>query len=224
MKGQHRVKVWDLPVRLFHWSLALMLLFLWWSGSEGEMMETHFIVGYLVGLLVLFRVLWGFTGSRYARFSEFLHHPVTTLKSIPSLWRREEPLSPGHNPLGGWMVAMLLLTLLVQVLAGLGTTDEVLYDGPLVAVLEEETVMLLSGWHSQGFELLQLLIGLHIAAVLWHELFHGERIVAAMISGYKRVSIPMNDIVMPWKALAIILFSLALFGAVGWQQLWIMAS
>ncbi|WP_051560117.1 cytochrome b/b6 domain-containing protein [Marinobacterium jannaschii] len=222
MTKQHRVKVWDLPIRLFHWSMVFMLLFLWRSGTQGEMMDLHFIIGYLLGLLVLFRIFWGFAGSRYARFSDFIRSPLTTVKSIPTLWRRGDAASVGHNPLGGWMIAAMLLTLLAQVGVGLGTSDDVLYDGPLVAVLSEDWVARLSGWHMDGFVLLQWLIGLHIAAVLWHEVFHKERITAAMLSGYKSLQRPATDIEVPWNRLLLLVTSFVMLGSWGWQQLWLL--
>ena len=118
--GEIAVKVWDAPVRLFHWLLVLLFAFMYFSGTvKGDWLEWHMRSGYAILALVLFRILWGFAGSTYARFSNFLAGPSACLQFAKKLLTRAPAASAGHNPLGGWMVLVLLLALLVQTGTGL---------------------------------------------------------------------------------------------------------
>ena len=106
------VKIWDLPVRLFHWNLVGLLAFLFWSGKTGgNAMEYHMYAGYWVLALVLFRVMWGFAGSTHARFSYFLAGPARALAFAKRLMSKAPVSVAGHNPLGGWMVLALLVAI-----------------------------------------------------------------------------------------------------------------
>lgn len=181
----YRIKVWDLSIRLFHWALVAAMMFLWWSGTQGEWMDYHPLAGYGVIALVSYRIIWGFVGTRYARFRDFLHSPATTVRAFIDMFgaRRQHYLS--HNPVGGWMVVVLLMALLFQGLTGLGTTDDLSIDGPLVASLSDAWVESLTAWHHFNANVLLALIGVHIAAVLFHDLYHREGLVRAMLSGHK---------------------------------------
>lgn len=115
--------VWDIFIRLFHWILAASILFAWWSVEQGgNWMDWHMRAGYLVLALILFRLIWGFIGTSHARFADFVRSPGATLNYTRALLGRREPHYSGHNPLGGWMVVILLLLCLVQAGTGLFTT------------------------------------------------------------------------------------------------------
>jgi len=181
-----RVRVWDLPVRLFHWSLVLLMVLLYVTAEVmGDAIDRHALAGYAVLTLVLFRLLWGFVGGTHARFGDFLRGPGATLSYLRALARRDGDTVPGHNPLGGWMIAILLAGLGTQAVLGLFSNDDILFDGPLRHLVTKETSDLLTGLHHQLFPILLGLVAAHVAAVIFHKLYKGENLVPAMFTGYK---------------------------------------
>lgn len=183
---RNRVKVWDLPVRLFHWALVLLMGGLFVTAEVmDDAIDIHALAGYAALTLVLFRILWGFVGNTHARFSDFVCGPTTTFRYAFSLFSRRPVFIPGHNPLGGWMVMALLLGLLAQALLGLFSNDDILFDGPLSTLVTKETSDLLTSLHHDLFPVLLVLVALHVAAVLFHKLFKGENLAPAMFTGYK---------------------------------------
>ncbi|MGE3772500.1 MAG: cytochrome b/b6 domain-containing protein [Gammaproteobacteria bacterium] len=196
------VRVWDLPVRLFHWAIVALLGYSWWSGEEGGMMlEYHMWSGYAVLTLVLFRVLWGFAGSGTARFADFVRGPAAMLASLRELWSARPLHFAGHNPLGGWMVLALLACLLVQTLSGLFANDDLFNEGPLYKHVGKALSDTLTGVHHLNFGVLLALVALHVAAVAWHRLRKGERLVGAMIHGRKSLDAPAPVLARAWRAL-----------------------
>lgn len=178
------VKVWDLPVRLFHWAVLVLCAFSWWSAERGGLMfKYHFWSGYALLTLVLFRILWGLFGSETARFGDFLHGPrrvLATLRELPG----PRPLKvTGHNALGGWMVLALLAVLLLQAGSGLFANDDLFNEGPLYRHVGKSVSDWLTGFHHTNFTALLALVALHVLGVGWHRLRKGERLVAAMIHG-----------------------------------------
>ncbi len=183
-----RVKVWDAPVRLFHWALVLLFAFMFFSGKSGsDWIEWHMRAGYAVLALVLFRILWGFAGSTYARFSNFLAGPSACIGFAKKLLARAPAPYAGHNPLGGWMVLVLLLALLFQASTGLFANDDLLSEGPLASLISKAMSDRLSTLHSWNFNLLLLLAGLHLIAVLYHAGFMKENLIGAMFTGVKQL-------------------------------------
>lgn len=184
----NRHKVWDLPVRAFHWSLALLVL-LQWGTAEWEWldMQWHARFGYAVLALLGFRLLWGFAGSTNARFVNFLRGPRKVLAYARTALRREPDHAAGHNPLGGWSVLALLACLAVQVVSGLFTSDDILAEGPLVARASADWVEFMGDVHEVNKNVLLALIGLHLAAIAWHALGKREDLVSAMFSGRRRL-------------------------------------
>ena len=206
--SEHTTPVWDLPVRLFHWSLLALVCFSWWSGEQGEMwLKYHFWSGYTILTLVLFRLLWGFWGSYYARFAAFLRGPTTVLRSLRELWHARPMTVLGHNPLGGWMVLALLLVLGVQSVTGLFANDDIMWEGPLYAHISKDLSDQLTGIHEGNFNLLLVLVAIHVAAIAWHRWRKGERLVRAMLTGRKPA--PAGTVARPyvslWRALLVLL-------------------
>lgn len=204
------VKVWDAPVRLFHWLLLAAFVLLVVSGKVGgNLMEYHVYAGYFVLTLVIFRVLWGFAGSTHARFSSFLAGPARGLDFARRLVRKEPAPSAGHNPLGGWMVVVLLLALLVQAGTGLFSNDDIALEGPLYAFVSKELSDRLTSIHRLNSDLLLVLVGVHVAAVLFHWLVKKEDLISAMFTGTKRLPAQLADapvrFVSAWRALALFL-------------------
>jgi cytochrome b len=206
-----RVRVWDAPVRLFHWALVLLFAFMFFSGKSGsDWIEWHMRAGYAVLALVLFRILWGFAGSTYARFSNFMTGPSACLVFAKKLLARVPAPYAGHNPLGGWMVLVLLLALLFQASTGLFANDDLLSEGPLASLISKAMSDRLSTLHGWNFNLLLLLAGVHVIAVLYHAGFMKENLIGAMFTGVKDLpgdaaagSTPAR-FASPWLALVLL--------------------
>lgn len=184
-----RVAVWDLPLRLFHWSLALAVPAAIATGlAGGAWMRVHGIVGLgIVGLLA-FRVIWGFAGSRHARFREFLPTPRAVLAYLRGRWR-----GVGHNPLGALAVFAMLALLVAQVVSGLFSNDDIAFAGPWSAVLADETVARVTAWHRRFAVWLYVLLAVHLVAIAFYSVVRRAGLVSAMISG-SRVSGPAAEV------------------------------
>jgi cytochrome b len=173
------VPVWDLPVRLVHWSLVLLIAFTWWSAEYGET-AWHIRSGLAVLFLLLFRILWGFVGSSTARFRSFVAGPGKVVGYLrdPAGWR-----GIGHSPLGSLSVVALLSLMVLQVWFGLPLADEDgVVAGPLNRLVSFETAEWAHGVHEWLFNLLLALIALHVAAILFYR-WRGKRLVRAMVTG-----------------------------------------
>jgi cytochrome b len=183
-----RYKVWDLPLRAFHWSLVLLVLLQWGTAQwEWLDMQWHTRFGYALLALLGFRLLWGFVGSDSARFANFLRGPRAVLAYARTAVRRSRWPGVGHNPLGAWSVVALLACLTLQAVSGLYTSDEILAEGPLVAHASSGWVEFMSDVHGINKNVLLGLIALHLAAVAWHALGKREELVSAMFSGRRRL-------------------------------------
>lgn len=180
------VYVWDITIRLFHWATVAGIGFLWYSGETGgNIMHWHMYAGYGLLTLLLYRLMWGVVGSRYARFRDFLTSPKQTVQYLPSVFSRQPEQHLSHNPLGGWMVIVLLILMLIQVISGLFTTDDIFTEGPLFAVVDDTLGYWLTSVHKFNFNLLLGAIALHILAVLFHAIVKKEPLIKAMLTGHK---------------------------------------
>lgn len=184
--GQRVVRVWDLPTRLFHWGLAaLIATSLVTVKLGGGWMEWHFVSGYAALVLLLFRLMWGFAGSRYARFSSFVFGPKAVMAHVRGA--TDAPRTLGHNPLGSLSVWALLGLVAAQAASGLFATDEIAYEGPLASAVSEQASLAATQWHKLSEPMLYTLIGLHVAAILYYWLRRGENLVRPMLTGDKQV-------------------------------------
>lgn len=176
-----KVRVWDVPVRLFHWSLLGLFAFSWWSGENHEM-EWHRQSGLLILALLLFRLFWGLAGSRTARFGQFIKGPRTVLAYARKA--ADEHATDGHNPLGGWSVAALLAVLLTLVVAGLFSVDvDGLESGPLADYISFDAGRTAAEIHEVAFNVALGLIGLHVCAIGFYQFLVGRDLVSPMITG-----------------------------------------
>ena len=183
-----RVAVWDLPVRIVHWLLVLLLAALIATGLAGDdWLVWHMRAGAVMLTLVVFRILWGFAGSPNARFSAFVRGPAAVLRYARSLGRAAHERHATHNPLGGWMTLLLLAVLLAQCALGLGTADEDQYAGPLVAHIGDALSGTLSHWHRRLWWVVAALAGVHVGAVAGYYLRYRDNLAAAMLSGEKEL-------------------------------------
>lgn len=204
-------KVWDLPLRLFHWFLVLLVGLSWWS-AETHRDELHLWLGYAVLFLLLFRLLWGLFGSSTARFSSFVRGPVAVAKYLRAGFRWTVA---GHTPLGALSVVALLLLLVAQVGTGLVALDEDgLSGGPLSHLVAFGTSDAAYELHEQLFDVLLAFIVLHLAAVLFYRVALGLNLLGPMISGKADLAPgvePMRPVPPP-VAIACALISLGLTG------------
>ena len=174
-----RICVWDLPTRIFHWSLALLVLAAYLTQEFG-LMSWHQRIGLTLLGLIAFRLTWGMVGSTYARFFSFVRGPAPILAYLRGSW-----LGVGHNPLGGWSVLALLLLPLAMALSGLFANDDVDFRGLLADRVSGGTSENLTRLHGKLFDALLILIGLHVAAIAAHFWFKRENLVRPMFTGYR---------------------------------------
>lgn len=180
------VPVWDLPVRLCHWSLVILVAISWFTGREGgNAMTYHLWSGCAILALVLFRLLWGVWGSTHARFSDFVRGPRAVVGYAAGLLKGETPHWVGHNPLGGWVVVVLLLLLLFQAVSGLFANDDIMTEGPLYAWVGKATSDVLTRLHKLNIDVLLILIGLHVSAAFFYLIVKRDNLIVPMITGYK---------------------------------------
>lgn len=185
-KMNNKIKVWDLPTRVFHWGMILLLGCLWWTADAGEM-DWHQVLAYSLMIFIIFRLIWGVIGSDTSRFSHFIKHPKTVLDYMKQTKHRGVTSSVGHNPLGGYMVITLILLVSTQLISGLFTTDEVFTEGPLYPFVSSDTGSLMTWIHRKVFYVMLGLASIHVLAVIYHSI-KGDSVIAPMITGYKQVS------------------------------------
>ena len=213
------VRVWDLPTRLFHWSLAVCVAISIISANiGGNAMVWHFRFGYAVFALLLFRLAWGLGGGHWSRFRSFTYAPSTTLRYLRGTSRPEEHHHVGHNPLGAFSVFGLIAVLAAQVGTGLFADDEIANTGPLIKFVTESTSGRLTGWHKGwGQWLVYTLVALHIAAILFYWLKKRQNLVGPMLIGDKRLTrdVPASIDNLRSRSFALVLIGLAAL-LVGW--------
>jgi cytochrome b len=173
-------RVWDLPTRLFHWALVVLVGLSWWT-AETDRNSLHLWLGYGVLFLLFFRILWGFTGSSTARFSAFIRGPRAVAEYVRNRFRWP---TAGHAPLGALSVLALLAIMLIQVGTGLFAADEDgFFSGPLAYLVSIGASDSMTEWHEEVFDWLLILIGLHVAAILLYRLALGRNLLGPMITG-----------------------------------------
>lgn len=208
-----RIRVWDLPTRIFHWSLAGLVVFSFTTGRiGGDWMAWHLRSGYAIFALVLFRIAWGFVGGGSARFAGFLRGPRAALAYARETLAGRHPIAAGHNPLGGWMVMVLLAALAFQVATGLFSDDEIATQGPLAVKVSNDTVSRMSGLHHWGQWAIVALALLHVAAIAIYRWKWNARLTGPMVHGWMRAAPGTRapSFVSPWRALALLALAAAL--------------
>ena len=203
------VRVWDILVRLFHWSLVVTFFISYFTGDEENLL--HIYTGYAVLGLIFFRLLWGVVGSKHARFSDFLYSPAKVIEYLKGLISGKPQHYVGHNPAAGWMVIALLISLFVSTISGLKVYAVEEGKGPLAGVTTEFSLISTANadddddekeygekrdgekegdefWeelHEVSSNFILLLIFLHVAGVIVASKLHKENLVKAMITGKK---------------------------------------
>ncbi len=206
------VPVWDLPLRIFHWSLVAALLAAYITADLGGLwMDWHGRIGlFILGLLV-FRLAWGFFGSTHARFATFFP-TVGRLKAyIKGQWQ-----GLGHNPLGALSVLALLLLLGLQVVTGLFANDDITYEGPLTVLIDKPASDNLTRWHNTLFDGLIWLVGLHVASIVYYRWVKKHDLLKPMLTG-KKIVPPEQVVAVEIAGPLRLALSLLLTSAVVWS-------
>lgn len=187
-----QIKIWDVPVRLFHWSLVLGFVLAYVSAEVG-ILDAHVLIGYFLIALLLFRVLWGFIGTQYSRFSSFWFSPSETMGYVKSLRTGKPAHYYGHNPAGALMVFGLLALLAAIFASGLVTLATVDYEGPLLFLanqVSDDTSYFFRHAHDFFVDVALLLIPLHLLGVISGSIQHKENLARSMVTGMKKVFTP----------------------------------
>ena len=183
------VLIWDVPTRLFHWLLVIFVIFSYVTGNiGGNAMQYHEWSGFTILALLLFRLVWGFVGSRESRFKTFVRGPSAVVRYATTLLRSDSTHYLGHNPLGGWSIIALLFTLLIQAGTGLFANDDIVTEGPLFDWVGRATSDWLTRVHKLNQQVIIALVCVHVLAVLFYFFYKRDNLVKPMITGVKQWS------------------------------------
>ena len=206
------VRIWDLPTRIFHWVLVALVVVCYLSGDNGRF-DIHIPAGQALLVLVFARVLWGFVGSEPSRFRAFVR-PVREIAAyVRTLGKRAPGHHPGHNPLGGLSVVAMLAVLLLQAGLGIFAVDVDGYnEGPLSFLVSYDAAREAAELHGDVVDVLLILVGLHLAAILFYRLWKREKLVKPMATG--RATLPADGrpaprLVSAWRALLVLAIAAA---------------
>jgi cytochrome b len=214
MSSTTKVRIWDAPIRLYHWALVLLIGGSWITQWKGWM-NLHFLFGETILALLLFRLIWGLVGSDSARFRTFLKSPAAVLRYLSKLHRRGPDTELGHNAAGGWMVLVLLGLLLLQVGTGLfANDDDSLTEGPLRHIVSKGASDFLSRMHGFAFTAIEIAVILHVAAIVVYLVLKGHNLIRPMITGTKRIPQPVAAPKLASPARAIVVLCAAAFAVV----------
>lgn len=178
-----KIRLWDAPTRIFHWTLFVLVCAAFGTGLYGGgLMDWHGRVGAAIGALLVFRLVWGFVGSRYSRFANFVRGPATIAAYLRGDWQ-----GIGHNPLGALSVLGMLGVLLLQVVTGLLADDDIAFQGPYNILVGEKIESMAIFIHNNAIWLIGLLVLLHLGAIAFYSRVKGEKLLGPMITGIKEL-------------------------------------
>ncbi|MCX7144394.1 MAG: cytochrome b/b6 domain-containing protein [Proteobacteria bacterium] len=185
----NKILVWDLPLRLFHWSLVVLVVTSFVSAKiGGNAMQVHLLAGYAILALLLFRILWGLLGGTHARFASCVRSPLAVIAYLKALKQDQAEHHLGHNPAGAWSVILMLLALLAQAATGLFANDDISTEGPLAKLVSKALSDRITGIHHLNVKLLLALIGLHLSAIAFYFFYKRENLVKPMLTGFKQTA------------------------------------
>lgn len=207
------ILVWDLPTRLFHWAIAVLVgaLYVTWRVNW---MGWHVLGGEILLAFLLFRIGWGFFGSDTARFSGFAASPLKALHHLAGFGRREPDTAIGHNPAGGWMVFLFLGLLLAEVLTGLYVNNDVANEGLFTEITPAPLANAITDAHAILWDAILATVVLHVLAIFGYAVFKGQNLVGPMITGRKRLPVALRVPRLAPLILALALFALSIALAV----------
>ena len=221
MSNKHFIKIWDLPTRIFHWSLVVCVSAAFITGTLGgkisgtlggsSMIEWHSYFGIAIIGLLAFRITWGVIGSTYSRFTQFVPGPGRVIAYLRGRWHGH-----GHNPLGAFSVLALLAVLVFQGVTGLFSTDDIAFNGPLYRLISSETSNWLTSLHRKDMWVIGILVTLHIGAIFFYTLFKEEDLIEPMITGLKEVPEDQTNQSAQKGGFGAFVVALVVAGAVVW--------
>jgi cytochrome b len=205
IEARHAVRVWDLPIRLFHW-LAAALVAAAYATWRLNWMEWHGWIGDALLVLLIFRLLWGFFGSEPARFARFLAPPRAAWQYLAHARRREPDRLAGHNPAGGWMAVLLLALLFGETLSGLYVANDIADVGPLTDITPAPVADTIDALHTILWDALLAGVGVHVLAILFYAAAKGHNLLPPMITGRKMLpaDVPQPTMAGAGRALALL--------------------
>ncbi len=180
------VRVWDAPVRLFHW-LVVVLVAAAYVTEKLNWIDWHVWIGEALLALVVARLLWGCFGSETARFRRFVASPAAALRHLRGLFHREPDVQVGHNPAGSWMVLLLLALLLAETLSGLYVNNDIADQGPLSQLVPAWLANAISALHGLVWDVLLAAVALHVLVIALYAAAKGHDLLRPMLTGYKRL-------------------------------------
>jgi cytochrome b len=205
--------VWDAPVRVFHWALAVLVVFSFITGKVGGgWLEWHMRSGYTIIALLAFRICWGFVGSDTARFSHFVRGPRAAFDYVTATVAKRQPKVIGHNALGAWMVLLMLIILALQTFSGLFADDEIATQGPLAAKVSNAFVSRMTSLHYYNGWVVVALVALHLVAIATYYWVLRINLVAPMINGSVAVDDPERAPRLASPVLASVILAIAAAG------------
>lgn len=212
----HKVRVWDLPTRLFHWTLVLAVVGLVVTGNVGgNAMVWHFRLGHLVLALLVFRVLWGFVGGHWSRFARFVYSPRQVWAYLRGQGTPEHEV--GHSPTGALSVFALIAVLGVQVGTGLISDDEIAFVGPLARYVSTDFSLQATWFHKEVSKaILIALVVLHVLALVYYRYAKKKALVPAMVTGDKMLQAPATPSQDGWPQRVLALVLAAAASGVAW--------
>ena len=185
--------VWDIPVRLFHWLLVLSLFGQWLTAEVLEnAMDIHFYIGYFTLGLVIFRLFWGFFGTKHAKFSSFITGPKAIIGYLQSLSSKQKNFTIGHNPLGGLLLPAVLMLVALQAISGLFTSDEIVTAGPYYDSVSSKVQKWMQWLHHNVFDVLMGLVVIHLLAIAWYKWALKHDLITPMSLKHQRASLIQN--------------------------------
>ena len=180
--------VWDIPVRLFHWLLVACLFGQWLTAEVLEdTMQIHFYIGYFTLGLIIFRLVWGFIGTKYAKFNSFISGPKAIFRYLRSLKAKQKSFTIGHNPLGGLILPAVLLLVGLQAVSGLFTSDDIISAGPYFDSADSTLQKWMQWLHHNIFDVLIGIVVIHLLAIAWYRIAFKHNLITPMLSGHKAV-------------------------------------
>lgn len=213
MQNQHSgstndVAPWDMPIRLFHGSIVVLIGLAWWS-AEARLLDWHRRAGYAILCLLIFRILWGFFGSPISRFASFCKTPAQVFRYVRNeMFSQTATPAAGHNPLGGWSVMAMLATMLLQAVLGLLAVDvDGMESGPLSYLVSFDAGRVAAATHHHVFNVLLSLSGLHIAAIAFYHIHKKQNLTKRMFTARSTAADLSSRSLFSRTLLAVTLFS-----------------
>lgn len=187
-RGQDQIRIWDVFIRIWHWITAGLIIAMWVTAEFGRM-DLHIMLGIAFTGLLIFRIVWGFLGSRTARFSSFTATPASTVRYIRTVLSSAYKPPAGHSPIGGLSALALILALGAQIMSGLLSMDtDGLHSGPLARFISYADARLAGSIHEIVFNILLALIALHLLAILFYTVVKRADLFGPMLTGKRKAS------------------------------------